>query len=143
MMKKRLPVVATLLLIAAALAYFTRGQRPAESTAPLPIGDTPEAVIWHMADAARTGDTAAYLDCFSGELREKLRRTAVDLGEEPFRQYLQRLHDEVAGLAVSDLIRNGADEVSLLVEFAHRDRNESQRHHFRRENGAWKIVRIE
>ena len=68
---------------------------------------------------------------------------AADLGEEPFRQYLQRLHAEAAGLAVSDPLRNGDDEVSLLVEFALRDRNESQRHHFRRENGAWKIVRIE
>ncbi len=142
-MKKQLPAIVTILLIVAALAYFTQRQRLAQLTADSPAAATPEAVIWRMADAARTGDAAAYLDCFSGELQAKLRKTAAELGDAQFRQYLQRLHSEVTGLAVSDLVQPRADEAALRVEFVLRDHNEAQQHHFKLIGGVWKIDRIE
>ncbi len=142
-MKKHLPAIVTVLLIAAALVFFTQRQRLAQLTADDPTAATPEAVIWRMADAARTGDAAAYLDCFSGELQAKLRKTATELGDAQFRQYLQRLHSEVTGLAVSDLAQPRADEAVLRVEFILRDHNEAQHHHFKLNGGVWKIERIE
>lgn len=102
-MKKKLPAIFTVLLIAGAFFWLTQRDNLSNSGSSLKSGASPEAVIWRMSDAACDGDTRAYLDCFSGSLRRRLEKTASEMGEAEFSRYLNRLNDEVTGIAVSDL----------------------------------------
>ncbi|MEW6212799.1 MAG: hypothetical protein AB1631_31020, partial [Acidobacteriota bacterium] len=99
-MKKRLPAIITVLLIALALAYLIGRERWSKmKSSPA----SPEDVIWRMSDAAREGDVRSYLDCFSGTLRQQIEKTASEMGESEFSRYLKKLNDEITGIAVSDL----------------------------------------
>jgi len=100
---------------------------------------SPEDVVWRMSDAAREGDTRAYLDCFSGALRQHLEKTASEMGEAQFSRYLKKLNDEVTGIAVSDLEQKDQQTAALRVEFVFRGRSEAQKHHFKLIDGQWKI----
>jgi len=133
-MKKKLPAIITAMLILGAILFFTQRERIANKTPA-----TPEDVIWRMSDAAGAGDVAAYLDCFGGELRQKLAKTSTEMGEAQFGQYLKKLNEEVTGIAVSDLEQKDRQSASLRVEFVYRGRNESQQHRFKMENSVWKI----
>ena len=143
-MKQKLPAIITVFLIAAGVFYFafrgrigdaikSGGVRPA----------TPEDVIWKMSDASREGNVAAYLDCFTGTLKQNLQKTASDMGDARFSEYLRRLNGEITGIAVSDLEQIGTAEANLRVEFVFRTRNEVQKHHFRLIDGEWKIDQLD
>jgi hypothetical protein len=139
-MKQRLPAIITLLLIAGAIAFFARRN---QTTSTSEAVATPEDVVWRMSDASREGDVQAYLDCFSGALRQNLQKTISDMGEAQFSQYLKRLNGEMTGIAVSDLVLINESEATLRVEFVFRGRNEAQKHHFKLVNGAWKIEKLD
>jgi len=139
-MKQRLPAIITVLLIISAIAFFAKRDRTT-STSKAPV--TPEDVIWHMLDAAREGDVDAYLDCFDGALKSNLQRTAAEMGEAQFSQYLKRLNGEMTGIAVSDFEQVSQNEATLRVEFVFRGKNEAQKHHFRLVNGVWKIEKLD
>jgi hypothetical protein len=141
-MKKRLPAIVTVLLIAGALVFFAARQRLKNAGTDYNAAD-PESVIWRMSDAARAGDVEAYLSCFDGELRQKLEKTAAEMGERKFSEYLKRLNDEITGIAVSDLELTGETGASLRVEFVYSGRNEAQRHHLVLREGLWKIERVD
>ncbi len=139
-MKQRLPAIITALLIIGAIAFFAkRNQMTSTGRSPA----TPEDVIWRMSDAAREGNVAAYLDCFSGALRQNLQRAVAEMGEAQFSQYLKRLNSEMTGIAVSDFEQINESEAALRVEFVFRGRNEAQKHHFKLVNGAWKIEKLD
>ena len=59
----------------------------------------PEDGIYAMFDAARAGDAQAYLDCFSGPLRDQLAATAKE--DAKFKEYLIRQNSAVQGMAVT------------------------------------------
>ena len=138
-MKKHLPAIITAMLILGAILFFTQRERITNWSATNKTLATPEDVIWLMSDAAREADVKSYLDCFSGELRQKLAKTSTEMGEARFGQYLKKLNEEVTGIAVSDLEQKDQRSASLRVEFVYRGRNESQLHRFKMENGVWKI----
>jgi len=140
-MKKHLPALITVLLIAGVLAFFVARQRPRPAGASFNAAD-PEAAIWRMADAARAGDVRAYLNCFDGPLRQNLEKTAAEMGEQKFGEYLRRLNDEITGIAVSDLELTGEASARLRVEFVSRGKNEAQPHYLRLSDGGWKIERV-
>jgi len=141
-MKKRLPAIVTVLLIAGALFFFAARQRLKTGESGLNAAN-PESVIWRMSDATRAGDIQAYLDCFDGELRRNLEKTVADMGERQFTEYLRRLNEEITGIAVSDLDRMGEAGAKLRVEFVYRGKNEAQQHHLILRDGAWKIDRVD
>ena len=141
-MKKRLPAIVTMLLIAGALIFFAARQR-LRSAGPGFNAADPESVIWRMSDAARAGDVEAYLNCFDGELRRTLEKTMAEMGGRQFSGYLKRLNEEITGIAVSDLKLTGEAGANLRVEFVYRGKNESQEHHLILRDGVWKIDRVD
>ncbi|MFN0119076.1 MAG: hypothetical protein ACKV2V_01090 [Blastocatellia bacterium] len=143
-MKNKLPAIMTVLLMLAGLLFLTQRERLSglsvsslTRTSDEPAG--PEEVIWRMSDAARAGDVRAYADCFSGQLHQRLQKTMAEMGEDAFRQYLQKMNNDITGIAVSDEELSGAETAKLRVEFVYRGRNEAQIHHFRMAGGQWKI----
>ncbi len=143
-MKKRLPVIVTILLIAAAFILLTQRERLSglKWGTQKPVA-SPEDVIWRMSDAAREGNVQAYLDCFSGALRQNLNKTATEMGQAQFSQYLKKLNDEMTGIAVSDLEQANEQSATLKVEFVFRGKNEAQKHHFKLADGKWTIDAVD
>jgi hypothetical protein len=142
-MRKSLPVFITGLLIVAALFFFAQKQKKNAAQEAATDSSRVEAVIWQMMDAARAGDGAAYLNCFTGELRQKLEKTRAEMGAQAFSEYLRRLDAELTGVAVSNFARRNEAEASLRVEFVYRGKNEAQQHRFQRINGVWKIAQVD
>jgi hypothetical protein len=101
----------------------------------------PEDGIYAMFDAARAGDARAYLDCFSGPLREQLTATAKE--DAKFKEYLVRQNSAVQGMAVTLTDRPNADEARVRVEYVYSDHNEVQNVHMKKEGSRWKIINID
>jgi hypothetical protein len=101
----------------------------------------PEDGIYTMFDAARAGDAQAYLDCFSGPLREQLAATARE--DAKFKEYLIRQNSTVQGMAVTVTDRPNADEARVRVEYVYSDHNEVQNVHLKREGARWKITNLD
>lgn len=142
-MKQRLPTIITVLLIAAAIGFFAL-RRQQKQFAGMSAGSAgPEDVVWRLSDATREGNVKTYLDCFTGRLRQKIEKTAREMGEAQFSEYLKRLNNEVTGIAVSDLENVNQSEAALRVEFVFRGKNEVQKHHFRLVDGSWKIEKLD
>ncbi len=142
-MKKRLPAIVTVVLIAGALALLAQRERLSRWRLEKTAAATPEDVVWRMSDATRDGNVRAYLDCFSGALKQNLQKTASDMGEPQFSQYLKKLNDEVTGIAVSDFEQVNEQTATLKVEFVFRGKNEAQKHRFKLVDGKWKIDDVE
>lgn len=142
-MRKSLPIFITSLLIVGALFFFAQRQKQNVAQETTGSSSAAEAVIWQMLDAARAGDGAAYLNCFTGELKQKLERTRAEMGAQSFSEYLKRLAAELTGVAVSDFAQRNEREAGLRVEFLYRGKNEAQQHHFQQVNGTWKIAQVE
>jgi hypothetical protein len=101
----------------------------------------PEDGIYAMFDAARAGDAQAYLDCFSGPLRDQVAGTAKE--DAKFKEYLTRQNSAVQGMAVTVTDRPNADEARVRVEYVYRDHNEVQNVHLKREGARWRITNID
>jgi hypothetical protein len=142
-MRNQRPVIVTLILLLGAMLVFTQRERWKDVRTSVRSGATPEDVIWRMSDAAREGDVQAYLDCFSGALRQNLDKTVAEMGAEKFKAYLQQRQAEVTGIAVSDLEQPDAQTAALRVEFVYRGKSEVQKHHFKFINGQWHIAQVD
>jgi hypothetical protein len=101
----------------------------------------PEDGIYAMFDAARAGDAQAYLDCFSGPLRDQLAATAKE--DAKFKEYLMNQNSAVQGMAVTVTDHPNADEARARLEYVYRDHNEVQNVHLKREGARWKIISID
>ncbi len=141
-MKQRLPAILTILLIVSAFVGLTQRERLWKLIRPEETTRGPEELVWRTSDAARRGDVRSYLDCFGDRLRDRLERTAAEMGEAQFSDYLTRLNQELTGIAVSDLERPNDQIATLRVEFVYRGKNEVQKHEFKLVNGSWKIVGV-
>jgi len=106
-----------------------------------PAPSSPEDGIYAMFDAARTGDAQAYLDCFSGTLRDQLAATAREGAK--FKEYLISQNSAVQGMAVTLTDRPNADEARARVEYVYSDHNEVQNVRLKREGPRWKITNID
>src|SRR5579863_9244962 len=79
----------------------------------------PEDGVYAMFDAARVGDAQAYLDCFSGPLREQLAATAKEDSAAKFKAYLVSQNSAVQGMAVTVTDRPNADDARARVEYVY------------------------
>jgi hypothetical protein len=70
-------------------------------------------------------------------------KTAAEMGERKFGEYLKRLNEEITGIAVSDLKLTGEAGAVLRVEFVYRGKNEAQQYYLVLRDGAWKIDRVD
>jgi len=71
----------------------------ARNMASAPAG--PEDAVYAMLDAARAGDTKAYLDAFSGAMRDQLVEVMKENAEPSFAAYLKSQNAAFQGVAVS------------------------------------------
>lgn len=137
--KKRLAQALTLALIAGVIGFFAYRQRaaaPAED-------NTPESAIWRMLDASREADAERYLNCYTGEMEQQLRRNLQEMGPDRFREYLSSTHRQVKGIAVFPPQMSSPTEGRLSVEYVYQDRNETQQVFVRQVGKQWKIFRVE
>jgi hypothetical protein len=103
---------------------------------------SPDRAVYEMLDAARIGDTASYLKCFSGPLQAQLTQTAKESSIERFSKYLVDQNAALTGIAVSLVPYRKDDEARVRVEYVYRDRNEVQDLYLRSESNAWKIYKV-
>jgi hypothetical protein len=103
---------------------------------------TPEDTVYRMLDAARAGNTAVYVDTFSGPLQQQIQQVIRESGKTQFAAYLtgQSLSFQSVALSVTDQPSNL--EARLRVEYIYTNRNEVQTYHVRRFGSRWKIVGI-
>jgi hypothetical protein len=102
----------------------------------------PEDAIYAMLDAARAGNVNAYLDAFSGPMRDQLLQVVKENSEPGFAAYLKSQNSAFQGVAVSVTNRSGDAEAQVRVEYVYSDRNEVQSVSLRKESSRWKIFRV-
>jgi hypothetical protein len=121
--------VATFLVIAGllAVAILRRQAKPAA---------TPKDTIYAMLDAARAGNTAAYLSQYTGPLASQLQQSVTAA-------YLKSSNAEIKGVSLSEPQFLSDRDATLRLEYIYRDRNEAQTVYLERTSGAWKIARVD
>ena len=120
-------------LVAAALLLRDGGQLPA----------TPEEAIAAFFDAARDGNTRAYLQLTTGDLRQSLDQLRRQQGGETFQANLQRTNDGIVGQAVRELPGAPTGMATYEVELIFKDRNEVQTFRLEQSGSGWAIASIE
>ena len=86
---------------------------------------------------------SAYLDCFRGPLRDRLRREVDERGRDAFAADLRRAARSRKSHAVFAVEPEGEDAARVTVETVYPDRNERQTYHLTREGGGWLVVDVE
>jgi hypothetical protein len=104
--------------------------------------ESPEDSIYAMLDAARTGDTKAYLDSFSKPVREQLQQVIKEDSEAKFAEYLKSQNTAFQSVAISVADRPSDSEVQARVEYVYANRNEVQSLYLRKEASRWRIFKI-
>jgi len=113
-------------------------------TAQPPRPPEPRDAIYRMLDAARSGDAAAYLDCFSGQMAATLRQSLSEMGSRAFSQYLTSTNKEIKGIALTEPVSITDREVRVRVEYVYQDRNEAQQMYLEKLPAAgWRIARVD
>ena len=112
---------------------------PAASAQP----DEPRDTVYRMLDAARSGDAAAYLDCFSGQMADMLRRSRSEMGTAGFTRYLAETSRQVKGITLSEPVTVTDRQVRIQIEYVYEDRNEAQQMHLEKTGQGWRIARID
>ena len=107
-----------------------------------PRTQTPEDTVYGMLDAARAGDTAVYVDTFSGPLQQQIQQVIRESGKTQFASYLTAQSSSFQSVALSVADQPSDVEARLRVEYVYANRNEVQTFHLRKSGGRWKIVGI-
>jgi hypothetical protein len=111
-----------------------------KNAASAPAG--PQDAVYAMLDAARAGDTTAYLNGFSGTMRDQLLQVLKENGESNFAAYLKSQNAAFQGVAVSVTDRPSDSEAQVRVEYVYSNRNEVQSIYLRKESSRWRIVKV-
>lgn len=107
-----------------------------------PRTQTPEDTVYGMLDAARAGDTAVYVDTFSGPLQQQIQQAIRESGKRQFATYLTAQSSSFQSVALSVADQPSDVEARLRVEYVYANRNEVQTFHLKQSGGRWKIVGI-
>lgn len=132
-------VVTAILMVVVVVVALRRGTQM-ESVK----GGEPSESVAALIDAAERGDVAAYLACFTGELREQLEaKAAASRPPERFRESLQAAIADLKGSVTSEVEHTGASEAVLLWERVYAKYNERYRVRLRLLGDEWKIFALE
>lgn len=101
----------------------------------------PQDAVYAMLDAAREGDVAKYVACYTGEVAQSLERARSDSPD--FAKYLRDSNAALKGVAVMEPQAQPGGQVELRVEYVYQDRNEAQFFFLDKTPGGWKISRVE
>ena len=141
MRKDRLAKLITIVLMATAgVLFVARKSEPRQQQQPT---RTPQDAIYAMLDAARLGDSKAYLSQYTGQMQAGLRRVELEKGAAAFARYLRSSTADMKGVAVSELTAISDREAQMRVEYVYRDRSEVQVAYLEKVSGEWKIDRLD
>jgi hypothetical protein len=96
-----------------------------------------------MLDAARDGDVAAYLACYSGDTQRRLEQSRDEMTAEGFANYLQERNREIKGIAINEPEKASDNDVRIRVEYVYKERNEAQYFYLSKLDGDWKITGLD
>lgn len=133
------------LLVLGAIVWHGRGTPTPPPTAPSNAeADTPEACLERMFAAARRGDVAAYLACFTGSELDRLQRERAGRPTEAFARSLQDAVADLKGRAVfrNDTAETNTDSASYTIDRVYESRTERQRYQLTRQSGTWYIQSV-
>jgi hypothetical protein len=102
---------------------------------------SPQDAIYSMIDAERAGNTKAYLDTFTGSMRDELLQVVKENSEPKFASYLAQ-SATFQGVAVTITDQPNPVEAQARVDYVYGDRNEVQNLSLRREGKQWKILKV-
>jgi hypothetical protein len=149
-MKRAVAGVVTIALMALLLWSGTRRQG-----APAPVEELPrletqtaatgaaEARIHGLLASAARGDVSAYLDAFTGPLRDRLAREVEERGRDVFAADLATASRARKSHAVFAAEPLGPDAASVAVEAVYLDRNERQTYHVEKSGAVWLVSGVE
>jgi hypothetical protein len=103
---------------------------------------SPEDTVYGMLDAARAGDTAVYVDTFSGPLQQQIQQVIRENGKKQFATYLTAQSSSFQSVALSVADQPSDVEARLRIEYVYANRNEVQTLHLKKSEGRWKIIGI-
>lgn len=117
--------------------------RSVEQLKGVPSGPEPRDAIYKMLDAARAGDSTAYLACYTGQMETMLRQSLTEMGPQRFSKYLTDANKEIKGVALSEPVPLTDREVRVRVEYVYQDRNEAQQFYLEKASDGWRIARVD
>jgi hypothetical protein len=107
-----------------------------------PRAANPEDTVYGMLDAAHAGDTAVYVDTFSGPLQQQIQQVIRESGKKQFATYLTAQSSSFQSVALSVADQPSDVEAHLRVEYVYANRNEVQTFHLKKSGESWKIIGI-
>jgi hypothetical protein len=139
-LKRAFAVLATAVLLVGAL-YMGRGSDADLGDNAGPAADSPAACLDRMFSAAEKGDLAGWLNCFTGQERERLSREIDAQPKAEFTIGLQEAVRTLKGRAISNANRSASPGGTALlsVERIYAQHTERQTYGFRREADGWRI----
>lgn len=129
MKRPNAPTVATVLLLAGIFTAAIVRRKPRSAPGP-------KDTVYAMLDAARGGDTKAYLAQYTGSLAAQLRQAVTAA-------YLKSSNAEIKGIALSEPQFLSDREASVRLEYIYQDRNEVQMVYLDQTGGGWRIARVD
>jgi hypothetical protein len=142
-MSQRALILPVALLILGACVVIARTPRRESQPAPPPAeDDSPGACVARLLAAEASGDSRAYLDCFSRSQRTKLElvwqgRSTTEISTE-----LRRQSAGLVGSAVTDVTFADPDHADLVFERIHKDHTARQQMNVVRDGGRWQIAEL-
>jgi hypothetical protein len=103
---------------------------------------SPEEAIYTMLDAARAGNTGAYLDSFAGPMHDQLLEMVDENTEPKFAAYLTTQNAAFQGVAIAVINRPSETEACARLEYIYSNRNEIQNVFLKNERGKWRILKV-
>ncbi len=104
---------------------------------------TPQDSIYSMLDAARAGDTKAYLRSYTGQMEASLKQSVSESTDAGFAKYLKDTNAEIKGVAISEPQPLTDRETKVRVEYVYQNRNEAQTMYLEKQPEGWKIARVD
>lgn len=137
-MKQSAALLTTALLLGAAVYLSGTITKPTSTTA------SPCACLERMFQAAEQGDVDAYLDCFTGQQRQRLESEVRSPGTADFAESLRSALSDLKGRALSGSDKTALDDqrATLTVERVYERHAERQDHHFVRDASGWRIESV-
>ena len=152
-MKRVVAGVVTVAILAGVVWFSQRSQNespeaqaqtadePAPSRSSEDSGPEPQDCIQRMFVAAEQGNIEDYLDCFSGQERERLQQQLDGQPPDQFAAALVQAIQPLKGHAVHEAKIQG-NQAQLLVERVYASRNERQRYILVRDSDQWRITAV-
>ncbi|MCB9383008.1 MAG: hypothetical protein H6509_00215 [Bryobacterales bacterium] len=103
----------------------------------------PRETIYAMLDAARDGDVAAYITCYTGAMARQLEQSRDEMTPEGFAKYLVERNREIKGVAINEPEMASDTQARIRVEYVYEDRNEVQQVELERQDGRWRISSVD